>query len=336
MYGLWEVVWVQGNLRAGYTLARQLLQQAQSGRDPALLLYAHRALGQTLLFVGELRLAKEHHEKASSFYDPERHPPLTVRYGGINARVLSQQNDGWILWLLGYPDRAQQRVNELLALAQELSHPQSLATAQFWVVANHLRRGEQRAAQEAAETLIAYSAEHQFKFWVTAGTFYRGRAIAKQGQNEEGIAHMLEALATADGALRPSFLYSLAETFNNAGRYEEGFSALTEALALVDEQENRAYESEFYRLKGELLVAQNRSTVSESQRCFQRAIEIANKQSAKSLELRATTGLARLLAKQGRRDEARTMLAKIYGWFTEGFDTADLKDAKALLDERSA
>jgi len=333
MYGLWEVIWIQGNLRRGHKLAEQLLQQALSGRDPALLLYAHRALGQTLLAMGKLHPAKEHHEKAFSFYDPERHPPLTVRYGGINARVLSQMNDGWILWLLGYPDRAQQRVDELLAFAQELSHPQSLATAEFWVVVNRLLRGELRAAQEAAETLIAYSAEHQFKFFVTQGTFNRGWAIARQGQSEAGIAQMREALATADGYIRPLFLTGLAETFKDTGRYEEGLSALSEALAAVDEQENRLRESQMYRLKGELLLRQDDSNTAEAQSSFERAIEIARKQSAKSPELRATTSLARLLASQGRRDEARAMLAEIYNWFTEGFDTADLKDAKALLDE---
>ena len=119
------------------------------------------------------------------------------------------------------------------------------------------------------------------------------------------------------------------------GRLDDGLSALTEALAAADEHEIRQYEAEAYRLKGELLLKQDNSNAAEAQHCFERAIEIARKQSAKSLELRATMSLARLLVKQGRRDEARTMLAEIYNWFTEGFDTADLKDAKALLDELS-
>jgi len=119
------------------------------------------------------------------------------------------------------------------------------------------------------------------------------------------------------------------------GRLDDGLSALTEALAAADEHENRPYEAEIHRLKGGLLLKQNQASAPEAQRCFERAIEIARKQSAKSWELRATISLARLLAKQDRRDEARTMLADIYGWFTEGFDTADLKDAKTLLDELS-
>ncbi len=149
-------------------------------------------------------------------------------------------------------------------------------------------------------------------------------------QIQEGLA---ASRATGAELWRPYFLCLLAEACMETGRLDDGLSALTEALAAADEHEIRHYEAENHRLRGELLLRQNNSNASEAQSCFQRAVEMARKQSAKSLELRATTSLARLLDKQRRRDEARTMLAKIYGWFTEGFDTADLKDAKALLDE---
>jgi predicted ATPase len=139
--------------------------------------------------------------------------------------------------------------------------------------------------------------------------------------------------AIGDGVLLPHALCLLAEACGKADRFDDGLSALTEALATADEHENRNYEAETYRLKGELLLRQDHSKAAEAQSCFQRAIETARKQNAKSFELRATMSLARLLNEQGRRNEARTMLGKIYGWFTEGFDTADLKDAKALLDE---
>ncbi len=168
-------------------------------------------------------------------------------------------------------------------------------------------------------------------------TGLRGLAMAKEGHKEEGIAQIQEGLAgyRATGAelYRPYFLCLLAEACMETGRFYDGLSALTEALIAADEHENRSFEAEMHRLKGELLLRQDNSNVLEAQSCFDRAIEIAQKQSAKSWELRATMGLARLLAKQGRRDEARTMLADIYGWFTEGFDTADLIDAKALLEE---
>ena len=175
--------------------------------------------------------------------------------------------------------------------------------------------------------------------WLAAATILRGWAMAEQGRNEEGIAQIQEGLAAlrATGAEveRPHDLCLLAEACMETGRLDDGLSALTEALAVADEHEDRVYEAETHRLKGELLLKQDDSNAAEAQSCFQRAIEIARKQSAKSWELRATMSLARLLAKQGRRDEARTMLADIYGWFTEGFDTADLKDAKGQLDELS-
>jgi predicted ATPase len=168
-------------------------------------------------------------------------------------------------------------------------------------------------------------------------TSLHGWAIAEQGRNEEGIAQIQEVLAAsgATGAelLRRHFLCLLAEACTQTGRLDDGLNAVAEAQSIADRTEVRVYEAEMHRLKGELLLKQDQSNAPEAQRCFERAIEIARKQSAKSLELRATTSLARLLAQQRRPNEARTMLAEIYGWFTEGFDTADLKDAKALLDQ---
>jgi predicted ATPase len=186
---------------------------------------------------------------------------------------------------------------------------------------------------------MALSTEHGFIFWLAVANILHGWAMAEQACNQEAIAQIQEGLAAlrAAGAEveRPESLSLLAEACMKTGRLNDGLSALTEALSAADEHENRYYEAETHRLKGELLLKQDDSNTAEAQRCFERAIEIACKQSAKSWELRATMSLARLLAKQGRRDEARTMLADIYGWFTEGFDTADLKDAKALLDELS-
>jgi predicted ATPase len=187
--------------------------------------------------------------------------------------------------------------------------------------------------------VIAISAEHGFTERLAWATSLNGWALAEQGRNEEGIAQIQEGLAksraTGTELRRPYFLTLLAEACRETGRIDDGLSALTEALAAADEHENRCNEAEMHRLRGELLLKQDDSKV-EAQNCFERAIEIARKQSARSWELRATTSLARLLRKRDRHDEARTMLADIYNWFTEGFDTADLKDAKALLDELSA
>jgi predicted ATPase len=179
--------------------------------------------------------------------------------------------------------------------------------------------------------------EYGLATFLAAANLYLGWAMAAQGRGEEGIARIQECLAILGAAgfkmLRPNKLAKLAEAYLAANRFDEGLGALTEALAVAEEHEEFCHLPELYRLRGELLLKQNGSNTAEAQNCFERAIEIARKQSAKAFELRATTSLARLLAKQGRRDEARTILAEIYNWFTEGFDTADLKDTKALLDE---
>jgi len=224
-------------------------------------------------------------------------------------------------------------------LAQTLSHPLSLTFAGNLVgVLLQLRR-EARATQETAESMIAPSTEHGLANPLAYATVLRGWALAQEGNPQVGIAQIQQGLAmshaTGTELMRPYQLCLLAEACKNIGRLDDSLCALREALTAADEHEIRAFEAEANRLKGELLLKKNDSNVVEARSCYERAIEIARKQSAKSWELRATTSLARLLAKQGRRDDARAMLGEIYGWFTEGFDTADLKDAKALLDELS-
>jgi predicted ATPase len=281
----------------------------------------------------------EHLEMAITLYDPERHRPLTSRYFGVDPGVYCLSYAAWTLWQLGYPDQALKRGNEALASAQGLLQPLSLAFAEFFVAVLRQYRREARAAQGHAERVIAFSAEHGLPESLAVATILRGWAMAEQGRYEEGIAHIQEGLAacrvTGTELRRSYYLCLLAEACKETGRLDYGLSALTEALAAADEHEERNYEPEIHRLKGELLLKQNDLNAAKAHRCFERAVEIARKQSAKSVELRATVSLARLLAKQGHRHEARAMLAEIYNWFTEGFDTADLKDAKALLDELS-
>jgi len=328
-----------GELRKAYELAEELLRRAQSAHDPALLTYAQIARGTTSYWMGEFLQTRANLENAITLYDPERHRPLIFRYGGPDTGVRCLSYTALTLWHLGYPDQALKRGNEALALAQALSHPFSMAFAQSFVGVLHQYRREARAAQDTAERLIALSAEHGFPHWMAQANITRGWAIAEQVHVEEGIAQIQEGLTAfrAIGAelLRPHALCLLAEACWEAGRLDDGLSALTEAMAAADEHGIRQYEAETHRLRGELLLKQDHSNVAEAQPCFQRAVEIARNQSAKSLELRATMSLARLLNGQGKRDEARAMLAEIYNWFSEGFDTADLKDARALLDELS-
>jgi len=243
-------------------------------------------------------------------------------------------------WALGYPDKALERIQESIKLAQDLSHAYSLADALDYAAEIYLLRREAEATQEQAEAAIALSQEQGFTLQEARAVTCRGWALAKQGRKEEGIAQIRQGLAATQasgGELWQGRTFALlAEACGEAGRPEEALAALGEAFDRESRMGRAVSGPDLYRLKGELLLMQNDSNVEEAETCFRRAIEIARKQSAKSWELRATMSLARLLEGHGRRDEARTMLAEIYGWFTEGFDTADLIDAKALLTELSA
>jgi predicted ATPase len=334
-FGLWAVYYLRGELHVAYAYAEQLMRRAEIFGDSALLISAHIALGDTLSSRGKPVLAMEHLELALSLYDPERHLHLTVFDG--DARVNPLCYSAVTLWALGYPDRALRRSEEALRLAHTLAHAHDLALVEFFCGRLLQERRDASATRETAERLIALSREHGFSFWLAQATLERGAAIAEEGGNEEGIALMLEGFDMLRAAgPRLQYLCLFAKACIATDRLDEGLNALTEALATAEKHEWRDHEPEMHRLKGELILKQSPPNAEEAMRSFERAIEIAHDQSAKSWELRATTSLARLLAKQGLRDEARRILAEIYSWFTEGFDTADLKDAKALLEELGA
>ena len=242
----------------------------------------------------------------------------------------------WPIWMLGYPDQARQSIRESLTLAQELAHPFSLAIALNTAAVGYQFRREVRAVQKRAEELMALSTEQSFPQWLAYGTILRGWALTAQGEGAEGISQMRKGLAarraTKAELQRPYFLGLLAEAYGEAGQAEEGLSVLDEALAIVDNTGERNWEAELHRRKGELLLALSEENQAEAEACFYRAVEIARRQSAKSLELRAVMSMSRLW-QQEKPQEAHQLLSEIYGSFTEGFDTADLKEAKSLLEE---
>jgi predicted ATPase len=288
-------------------------------------------VGHTSYGLGEFLRAREHEEIAISIYNPDRHRPYGFQY------LYSLCGISWTLWHLGYPDQALKRSHEALAIAQTLSDPMSLALAQFFAGSLRQYRGEAREAQRHAETTTTLCFENGLPNFFDYSTIMSGWVMVHHGHNQEGteqIQQGLAALHESGAELRkPYFLCLLADACLGASHYDQGLRALQEALAAADKNEDRNHEPDIHRLEGELLLARDGSSASQAQTCFERAVEIARTRSAKSLELRATVSLARLLAKQGKRAEALAMLAEIYNWFTEGFDTADLKEAKALLDE---
>jgi predicted ATPase len=220
-----------------------------------------------------------------------------------------------------------------------MARPHSLVFALRSAAVFHQLRREIHCTQERAEAAINLAKEHRFPQFRAVGSMLHGWALAHQGQAKEGIEQLAQVLtawhATGAESSRPYFLALLAEAHGIMGQPETGLTLLTEALTLVDATGERWYESELYRLKGALLLQQSPDNYVEVESCFAQAMTIARSQQAKSFELRTATSLARLWKQQGKRQEAHDLLAPVYGWFTEGFDTADLKDAKTLLNELS-
>ena len=355
LYGLRTFYHIRGELRTARELAEQLLHLAQQGQAPDLLL-ARNALGTTLFLVGELASTRAHLEQGLTLYNPQQYSSHIYLYG-MDTGVILLGFVAWTLWFLGYPDQAQKRSQEVLTLAQELAHPYSLAWALIYVAWFHQFRREGQAAQARAEAAMTLATEQGFAQISACGTISRGWALAEQGKRAEGIRQMRQGQAAlrAMGAetMQSLVLALLAEAHEKVGQAEEGLALLAEAFAVVDNNDEHFYEAELYRLKGELTlhqcnvqgstfnVANPRSLIphsqaeAEAEACFLKAIDIARKQQAKSLELRAVRSLSRRWQGQGKRAEARELLAPVYGWFTEGFDTADLQEAKALLEELS-
>jgi len=335
LHGLWLFYFVRGELQTGQELGEQLLALAQRVQDRAFLLEAHRALGTTLLFLGELVPARAHLEEGLILYDSEQHRSLTFRYGQ-DSKVTCLGYAVWALWLLDNPDQARARMHEMLTLAQELSHPFTLVFALNWAACVYRFRREWPLLHKRAEEVIALAREHGFTQPVATGTILRGGALTEQGQRQESIEQICQGLAafraTGSEVGLPQYASLLIEAYRAVGQVEEAFRVLAEALMLVDKHREHFWEAELHRLKDQLLLQQAVSDAAQAEVCFHQALAIARQQQAKSLELRAGMSLARLWQHQGKCAEAHQLLAEIYAWFTEGFDTADLQEARALLD----
>jgi predicted ATPase len=334
---------VRGEIQTAREVGEQFLHLAQDTSDSAFLLEAHYALGVPLTLLGEFTSARTHLEQSAALYDPQQHHAHAFLYG-LDPGVTSHTFVPLALWVLGYPDQALAMSRKGLALAQQLSHSHSLAFALTFAAFLHQLRREGQAVQELAEVGIVLSREQGFPLWSAVGTIFQGWALAEQGQGEEGIVLLRQGLAAwrATGAegYRTRYLVYLAEAYGKVGQAEEGLTVLAEALAMVEKTGERWHEAELYRLKGDLLLAheiKNQKSKSKKQKSenpnpnsqildphseaeayFLKAIQIAQKQQAKSLELRATTSLARLWQQQSKQHEAHRMLSEIYIWFTEG------------------
>jgi len=338
LWGLARMHDTRGELRAGRELGEQLLNLAQRGQEPALLLEAHHEIWANLFMLGELTSARMHLEQGFALYDPQKHKHHAFLYGGHDPGVCCGWHSAEVLWLLGYPDQALRRSQDSLALARELSHPSTMVYALFFAAWFHQYRRHQQTVQALVEEGVTLATEQGFSRWLAQASFLQGWLLVEQGHKEVGIAQMLKVLAAereraTSGRWNALCAALLAEAYRKAGQTSEGLNVVTDALAAAQRTECCYYEAELHRIKGELVLTQTVANEEQVEGCFQKALEVARSQSAKSLELRAAMSLSRFWQRQGKKEEARELLAGIYGWFTEGFDTADLKEAKVLLEE---
>jgi predicted ATPase len=330
-------LWGLANTRAEHETARQLATQclalAEALQASAPLLRSHLALGMSLFYLGELAPAQQHLEQSLALYDPtqrRRHSDIQ------NPRVSALANMAFSLWLQGYPEAALTQADAALAMARELQHPFSLAFALVYATALHQYRRDPKRVAQLAEEAIALAEDQGFAFFAGPGHIYRGWARAEAGAIDAGIIEMrqgLEAFQATHAKLHlPHLQMLLVEGYRRSKQIDERLAVLEECRAHTEQTHERWSESELDRLEGDLLLRQTTPDASEAEARFHRAIAVAQQQGARMLELRAAVSLYRLWHAQSKKGEAHQLLSPLYGWFTEGHDTIDLRAAKALLD----
>ena len=338
LWGLWLFNHTSGRLETAKNLTAEILTLADREADPGLLLQAHHAAWTTEFFSGDMPSCRHHAEQGVALYKPEEHHAHTFLYGGHDPGVCCRNMATGALWLLGYADQALGMGNEAVKLARDVSHPFSLVLALNTLTELHQHRREPRLAQEYAEATIELCTEQEIDpHHLATAIVLRGWALANTGQADEGIRQMQQGLSRMEAARvtrsRSYYLSLLAEGYGATGEFDQGLAALDEAIDQIETTGERLWEAEIHRLKGQFLLARPASIQAEAEGCFTGALEMARRQEARSLELRVATSLAHLWQGQGKVAETREVLAPVYDWFTEGFDTRDLKDAKVLLDE---
>jgi class 3 adenylate cyclase/predicted ATPase len=327
----------RGELDLAQRLDADLLRLSGQRNDSAGLVLGHYASGRTLMFTGRFASSRWHLEEALALYDPIPHHAL-VHQSGFQPHVLSRAYLGIVLFCLGYSDQALAQSSAAIAEAQRLAHPPSLAASLALGTVPLSLVGDNAALDERANQLLAVAAEQGFPYWRALGTIFRGWGKVNNSDVAEGISLLRSGSsayrATGAETLMPYFLALLAEAYEIAGQVEESLTLLEEALQIVERTGERQFSADLNRHKGQLLLRQGDSQAAEE--LYRKALSIAEEQEAKLWELRAATSLARLRRDQGRRAEARDLLTPVYGWFTEAFDTQDLKEAKALLEALNA
>ena len=334
LFGLWGHAWMGGKNDEALVMANEFLSKSQASPNSIVLMMAHRIMGSTLLTIGEFQTARRHFEELIALSKIEGTRPVHDLYV-VEPQVASLLLLAWDLWFLGHLDQSLARVSEALAIAQDLAQPYSIAFAHYMTSVVHLLRDEPASALRSADQSLEISREQRFSLYVILSTISRGRALGELGRPREAVAEMqtgiAEARRTGLGMMHPMIQNWLADVHVQAGERETGLSIIEQVLRETGDATGRAWEFELHRQRAQILLELNRSKVAEAELCLKHALEVAGRQSAKSLELRAATDLARLWQRQGRKDEARNLLEPTYRWFEEGADTTDLRRARDLL-----
>jgi class 3 adenylate cyclase/predicted ATPase len=318
-------------LQRAREIADRTLAIADSEADEMMRATAHGAIGNVLIYQGRFRDSQEHLQRAIATADAQKAWP---GFFSSFPQPLALSVVGWNLWFLGYPDQARDYAGQSMAIARNQPSGFLLAASTMWNLRVYICLRDSGVRDRSGQ-LAALADERGYAALAPLGHLFHGWALATQGDIDAGVEEMEN---NYQGLLRlspgPTYMQVLyAEAYCRAGRHDEGLRRVEDTLRMSDETGERTARAELHRLKGELLLSRNPSDDAEAEREFRTALEVSREQKAKSWELRAATSFAKMLARQGRRDEARAMLSAIYGWFTEGFDTPDLKDAKAVLDD---
>jgi predicted ATPase len=337
LFGLWSYHQNAGPLAAALDHATNFLSFAQSQTSSGPLLMGHRTLAMSLMYSGDYRAVLEHAKTAASLYRPDEHRDSAFHYG-VDIGVSALSALSWALWHRGYPDQSARASDRALALSRELGHAHTLSQA-FWFAGMAAVFARDVATVHACSNdCVALATERGFAQWAVYGWVLQGWADAQSGEARTGIALIRDGMAatteaTGSRVATPFYLVLLAEALALAGKIEEGLAALDDALAQAAVSGVRGWDAEIHRLRGDLSGRLPHPDPAKAEDSFHIALAIAREQGTRGHELRAATSLARLWREQGRRGEARDLLAPVYGWFTEGFDTADLKEAAAVLAE---
>src|SRR5262245_27246975 len=337
LWGQWMASVGQGRIVPARGIAGELLTLAEGTSDPVVRLEAHHAMWATLFWLGELSAAEHHIERGITLYDRDQHRSLAFLYGGHDAGTCGRWFSAWIHWLSGRPARATAAIDEAVMLAGQVAHPPTTAIALTFVCALRYFERKARETGHVALRLIDLASERDLAPWRAAGMIFEGWSRTEEGGGSAGLAQIRAGLVAAATTgtlipLKPLYMVVLADACLKVGQADEGLQAIDETLTEIAGTAARIWLSELHRLQGELLLMRAHSDHAAAEASLREALATARGQRAQAWELRAATSLGRLLGQSGRRDEARQTLTDVYSRFTEGFDTVNLMEARALLE----